>query len=71
MVKMLLEHHANPDRETRIGTARNAALRLGNRAVIEHMIKVKGPQPSVHPTMKAIARAEGRASIVRQNAGQE
>jgi len=71
MCKMLLEHHANPDRETRIGTAREIALRLGNRAIIEVMIKVKGPQPSIHPTQKAIARAEQRASIVRQNAGQE
>ena len=71
MVKMLLEHNANPDRETRIGTARNIALRIGNRAVLEHIIKVKGPQPSVDPTYKAIARAEGRAKLVRQNAGQE
>merc|ERR1712216_76329 len=66
MVRMLLEHHANPDRATRIGTAREIGLKLGNHHIIEMLVKVKGLQPVLHPTEKAIRRAEQRAELVRQ-----
>ena len=35
MVRLLLEHGAHPDHSTRLGTARDIALKLGNKETIE------------------------------------